>query len=143
MHALEHDRHLVFTKQVRDEVRIISTHNGHALNAEVPFEVDRLCDGTGIVGVHVETKRAVKKATHAFVPDIGQGTASCRCIGLCFSKKALNFMPLLVVGLSALDVHLAILSVTVVRGRPIEMDAIHHHHGGIFPIPAIKMNHST
>ena len=49
-------------------------------------------------------------------------------------------MLLLVVGLATLQVHLAVFVVTVVGRRPIEVNAIHHDHGRVFPVPPIEMH---
>ena len=71
MHALEHDRHVVFTQEVRQEVGVVASDNGHAFDAEVALEVHRLGDGTGVVGVNVQAKRPVKQPAHAFVAHVG------------------------------------------------------------------------
>ena len=35
------------------------------------------------------------------------------------------------------------LAVAVVGRRPIEVNAIHHDHGRVFPIPPIEMHNAT
>ena len=105
--------------------------------------MNRFGDGTRVVGVHVQAQRPVEQPAHALVPHVRHRATGRRGVGLGLAEEPLDLMLLLVVRLPALDVHLAVAAVAVVGGRPVQVNPIHHHHGGVFPVPPVEMDDPT
>ena len=143
MHALEHDRHVVFTQKVRHEVGVVAADNGHTLDAEVALEVHRLGDGAGVVGVNVQAERPVKQPAHAFMTHVGHGAARCGGVSLGLAKETIDLVLLLVVRLATLDVDFAIAAVPMVGRGPVQVDAVDQGNGRVFPVPPVKVHHAT